>query len=176
MTAYKFLAKGAVGPISGIAWPRPSGGAPGEWILIEGPLALCKRGVHVCSTLDLAHWLHDELWEVESDGDRLEGIDCFVVRRARLVRRIEAWSEGGAARFAQACIEHATSIVAAHGDAALALLDDAQAAASAGYVAVSAFSAALAVAKTHAGAEIETVYRHERRWQAAWITRELIAS
>src|SRR5258706_12110985 len=59
---------------------------------------------------DLAHWLHEELWEVESEGDRVEGIDCFVVRRPRLVRRIDVWNAGGPARFAEACIGHAAAL------------------------------------------------------------------
>jgi hypothetical protein len=171
MTAYKFLAKGAVGPISGYAWP-----APGAWVETEGPLAVCQRGVHLCSALDLAHWLHDELWEVESGGECLDGIDCFVARRARLVRRIDAWSEGGAARFADACIEHATAMAApAPSDVVRGFLEDARGAADEGYIAVGAFSAALAVAKSSPGTEVEAAYRRERRWQSEWITRELIA-
>jgi hypothetical protein len=110
MTAYKFLTKDGIGPISGYRWPMPVGHANGAWVETLGPLALCERGIHLCSAFDLAHWLHDDLWEVESDGEHIEGIDCIIVRRARLVRRIDAWSNGGAARFAEACIEHSTSL------------------------------------------------------------------
>src|SRR5690348_431080 len=107
MSTYKFLAKGAVGPQSGFKWPEPQAPAFGAWVDADGPLELCVRGAHVCRALDLAYWLHDELWETEVDGEQIEGVDCLVVRRARLVRRIDAWHQGGAARFAQACAEHA---------------------------------------------------------------------
>ncbi len=124
---------------------------------------------------DLAHWLHEELWEIEPDGDKLEGPDCVVVRRARLVRRIDAWSQGGAARFADACIEHAAAQAGSSDDPAVrGFLDDATLAARGGYIAISAFSAALAVAGLGPAAEREREYRRERAWQADWIARELI--
>src|SRR5689334_4079735 len=82
MSAYKFLAKGARGPISGFEWPSSYTGGPGPWVEVEGELGLCTNGYHVCRPLDLAHWLHDELWELETQGEQLEGLDCLVVRRA----------------------------------------------------------------------------------------------
>ena len=172
MRAYKFLARGAIGPLSGFPWPAPVGDAAGAWVETTGPLALCARGVHVCRTFDLAHWLHDELWELEAGGDQIDGVDCIVVRRARLVRRIDAWSDGGAARFAAACIEHAAAQLDEADAAVLALLDDARMAAEYGYGAIAAYSAALAVARLGDG---ERGYRRERVWQAAWITGELLA-
>jgi hypothetical protein len=126
--------------------------------------------------LDLAHWLHDELWEVETDGEQKEGIDCIIVRRARHTRRIDAWSSGGAARFAEACIEHATSLArTVSGDEVRGWLEDAKVAANSGYIAVSAFSSTLAASRVGAVTETENAYRRERRWQAAWIAHEVIA-
>ena len=177
MTTFKFLMNGARGPFSGFAWPSPRGSAPGEWVEVDGPLALCVRGVHVCRAVDLAHWLHDELWEVETAGERIEGLDCLIVRRARLLRRISSWTDGGAMRFSQACIEHAATLAGTTADDTVSrYLEDAKHAANAGYVAVSAHAAALAVAKLGPAAENESVFRRERVWQASWITRELIAS
>jgi hypothetical protein len=173
--AYKFLAKGAVGPFSGFVWQLPTGDAPPSWVEVEGTLELCTRGVHVCRTVDLAHWLHDELWELETDGDQLEGVDCIVVQRARLLRRIDAWSEGGASRFADACIQHATAQAGTNpGQIVAGFLADATRAARDGYVAIAAFCAALAAAKLSGAAESEGVYRNEREWQASWIAHELI--
>jgi hypothetical protein len=175
--AYKFLASGAVGPFSGCAWPRPRDGAPGDWIDIEGALSACTRGVHVCRAPDLAYWLHDELWELEIRGEQLEALDCIVVRHARLVRRIDAWSEGGAARFAGACLARATELIGASDDAAVrGFLEDAATAAEGGYPAISAFSSALAVARsgTRSGGAADPAFRSERAWQSKWIARELI--
>jgi hypothetical protein len=178
MNTYKFLAKDAMGPLSGFHWPAPGGGTVGAWVQAEGPLELCVNGTHVCRAGDLAHWLHDELWVTEIDGEHLEGIDCLLARRARLVRRIDAWQDGGSARFAEACADHATEVAdQAHPDAALAVsgfLEDARVAARAGYVAVSAFSSALAVARLGAPADQDGLYRKERAWQSAWIARVVI--
>jgi len=171
-TAYKFLTREATGPFSGYAWPLPQGAAPGAWVEAgAGVLELCVRGPHVCRPADLAYWLNDELWQLEVGGDQVEGVDCLVVRQARLVRRLDGWRDGGvAARFAQACVAHGTGLVPAPAPARAYLADAAEAARH-GYVAVAAFAAALAVAKTADGGD--QAYRLERAWQSAWIAREL---
>jgi hypothetical protein len=175
MLAYKFLASGGVSPVSGMAWPPPSAAAPGAWVEVSGPLGVCSCGVHVCRAADLAHWLNDELWELEASGDELPGVDCLVVRKARLLRRIDAWSDGGAGRFTAASIAHAAEIVSGSADAALhGLIDDAKLASAAGYFAVSAYAAALAVARHLRPTDMDPEYRTERLWQAAWIERELL--
>jgi hypothetical protein len=178
MKTYKFLASGAIGPMSSFHWPEPHEGAPGAWVEVEGPLELCARGTHVCRPYDLSHWLHEELWEIEVGGDRIESIDCLVVRRARLSRRIDAWHEGGAARFATACAEHAAEVAerAPNGVPAVVreYLDDATVCAKHGYPAVGAHAAALAVAKSGIAADEEQAYRLERAWQSDWIAREVI--
>jgi hypothetical protein len=99
MRAYKFLTAGGEGPLTGFHWPLPEGGAPGAWVETEGPLGACRRGAHVCLASDLPYWIGEELWEVEASGDQVEGVDCLVVRRARLVREVTAWREG-AVQFA----------------------------------------------------------------------------
>lgn len=173
--AYKFLTRHATGPFSDRAWPLPTGGDPAAWIEADaGALELCGRGAHVCGPANLAYWLHDDLWQVEVDGDQIVGIDCLIVRRARLVRRLDDWREGGAAaRFAAACVAHALALVPA-GAPARAYLDDAMEASRYGYVAVAAFAAALAIAQaTGPGQGGESAYRVERAWQSAWIVREL---
>jgi hypothetical protein len=175
---YKFLARGARGPLSGFPWPEPRGSAPGAWVEIEGTLELGVRGAHVCRPADLAHWLHDELWEIEAGDDHIEGIDCLVVRRARLVRRIDAWHAGGAVRFAEACLARARELADRAPDRGSALvrghLDDLAVAARSGYAALAAFNAALAVARLGDPLDEEETFRRERLWQAAWITSVLI--
>jgi len=171
--SYKFLARGAKGPFSGFEWPVPDAGKPGSWVEAVGPLSLCSSGLHVCSREDLAYWLHDELWELETAGDEIAGLDCRVVRRARLARRIEVWGAGGASRFGAACIGHATALAGHDPSASRATLEDAQQAARAGYIAVAAFMAAVAVAK-QSGTVATDAFRRERSWQSEWIARELI--
>ena len=175
MTTYKFLAKGALGPLSGFAWPVPQGGLPGAWVEVAGPLAPCARGVHVCRSIDLAHWIHDELWEVEADGDPIDGLDCVVVPRGRLVRRVDAWSEGGGQRFSEACIAHAeTASGASPVPPVRELLDDARFMVAHGYLALAAFTAAFAVGRSDVDGTREDAYRRERAWQSAWIAGELL--
>jgi hypothetical protein len=174
MRAYKFLARGAVEPFSGVAWPRASVRAPNPWLEVEGPLAARVRGLHACRTSDLAFWLHDELWEIELDGETVEGLDCVVARRARLVHRLDAWSEGGAARFAEACVERAAARAGESAEVGVSeLLAEARRTARAGLFATSAFCSALAVARYGKLPEPERDYRDERAWQSAWIAREL---
>jgi hypothetical protein len=173
MKTHKFLATGARGPLSGFAWPVPRAEVPGAWVAVEGPLAPCTRGVHVCRPGDLAHWIHDELWELEADGDQVDGLDCLVVRRARLVRRIDAWGGPGGQRFVGACVDHASAHVGATpGDTIRGLLEDARFMATSGYVALAAFTAALVVSRSEG--EPDAAYRRERAWQSAWIVGELL--
>ena len=73
--------------------------------------------------------------------------------------------------FTAACAEHALGS-AGRLEAAHELVNDSKLAAAAGYIAVSAYCAALAVAKTSRDAE--QAYRLERAWQGAWIARELL--
>ncbi len=100
---------GAIGPLSGFRWPVQTEGRPGAWVEAEGALDRCSRGVHVCRPSDLAHWIHDELWELETSGDEIDGLDCVVVQRARLVRRVDAWGQDGRQKFAGPCVEHAAA-------------------------------------------------------------------
>jgi len=175
--AYKFLARGGVGPISGHRWPLPTSDAPGAWVEAQRPLTVCASGVHLCRPGDLAHWLHDELWVAELDGQRLPGVDCVVAERARLVRRVDAWEAGGAERFAAACAEHAAEC-AAHAppdaaERARPYLADARKFLDLKLYAVSAFCAAVTVAKLGDATAEEETYQAERAWQSALLLRVL---
>jgi hypothetical protein len=176
MKAYKFLATGAVGPFSGFVWPAPSGAAS-AWVEVDGALVTCERGVHVCRPEDLAHWIHEELWEVEVGGETKLGVDCLVARRARLSRRIEAWTDGGAARFVRACGERADALVGSAADETQrGFIDDTELCVEHGYIALGAFCAALAVTNLAPPAERERAFQSERAWQAGWIARELLGA
>ena len=177
--AYKFLARGAVGTVTEFAWPQPTAaGQPGAWIEAAAPIALCESGVHACRLPELAYWLHDELWLVELDGELREASDCVVASRARLVRPVQAWLDGGSARFAHAARDHAAQLTAAAPEASRARLAQYVADSSAhlphGATALAAFCAAMAVAWLHGGDHFDDAgYRRERRWQSAFIANDL---
>jgi hypothetical protein len=177
---YKFLDGNGLGPVSGFAWPLPRDATPGEWVDTEGALGICRRGAHVCRVTELPYWLHDALWEVEAGGDRLEGVDCLVVRRARLLREVVAWRSGAPA-FAEECARHAETLVRASGaggtalELALGLVADAFAGAAHGYVGASAYAAALAVSSLAPPAEQRARFRAERSWQAERLSAAFLA-
>jgi hypothetical protein len=175
---FKFLSPGAVGPVSGFRWPLPENGRPGAWIETRGVLEPCRSGAHVCRASDLPYWIAEELWETETDGDHVDGIDCQVFRRARLVREVTAWRDGGALRFAAACVVRAAEEVAAApdpSDDALGFSGDAAECVRCGFVAAGAFAAAIAVARLH-GSNFQTAaFRRERAWQAAELERVILA-
>jgi hypothetical protein len=97
--AYKFLREGRLAPFSGHVWPEPGAG----WVESDGELAPCATGVHACRVRDLPHWIANELWRVELDGDPVELQLKVVARRGRLVERIVAWDEASE-RFADHCL------------------------------------------------------------------------
>jgi hypothetical protein len=174
--AYKFLRRGAIGPFSQLRWPLPTAQGPGAWLETEGALVECSNGLHLLRVPDLAHWLLDELWLVEHDGDLVEGTDCLVVRRARLLRPIDAWhSGGGADRFALAARDHLVELAAGADPSLRELLDgiirDASAHLPRRSTALAAFCAAVGISKLHA--DPRHGYRLERQWQSDWIARHL---
>jgi hypothetical protein len=132
--------------------------------------------VHACRADQLAYGMHEELWRIELDGEQIAGPDCLVAARARLVERVDAWSEArGAQRFAAAVRDHAASQIAARPDLQ-GYVDD-----SSWHVrngadespALAALCAAMAVAKIAPDVELEAAYRRERSWQSDWIVREM---
>lgn len=78
---------------------------PGDWMPdIEGELEPCENGYHLCRPQDLVHWLNEAIFEAEYEGEIIESDDKIVVRRARLLRRVEAWNEKTARLFACWCV------------------------------------------------------------------------
>ena len=107
MTAYKFLAQGAVGRFSDFQWPPP-----GEWVTTQQPLVDCLQGIHAVRMEQLLDWIDDELWEIELGGAVADREDILVAERGRLVRRIESWDEGAAQSFADDCASRSGAIAA----------------------------------------------------------------
>jgi hypothetical protein len=186
--ALKFLAAGATGRFSGVAWPRPCGDDPGEWLEADGPLEPCSSGLHACRSGRLVDWLDDELWEVELAGAVEELADVLLAERGRLLRQVEAWNPHCAAAFVRAVSARAADRVR-DGDAgslaadlpALAhgLRPDAEPPTGAvepgathGAVAANvAYVAAHAVAL--AASDPAAAFARERTWQDAWLADRL---
>ena len=111
---YKVLLENGRSPYAGKPWPLPNG-KPGEWLTVEGDLIPCERGIHLCRRGDLVSWLGPVIWEVESPDEPLIAEDKIVVRKARLLRRVEAWGKQVARLFAADCAERALAREAARG-------------------------------------------------------------
>jgi hypothetical protein len=172
VTFFKFLERGAKGPLTGFVW------TPNVWIQASGPLAPCANGAHLLRPRDLSHWLHQELWRAELDGEWLEGPDCVLAQRARITERIDGWSGRDGERFAQACHDRLGARLAVTTEpAAREHLTNYQWAvnwhierknsAMAGYV------SALALAQLANDEPRTEAYRRERAWQSDWLVREL---
>ena len=88
-------------------WHLPKNGDPGAWMPeIEGDLEPCVRGYHLCSFDNLLEWAGPTLYEAEYEGEIISCDNKVVVRKARLVRRIETWNDKNLRLFAAECAEH----------------------------------------------------------------------
>lgn len=116
MRLFKFTGPGGE-TYGGFRWPLPHDGQPGDWADLhpgaEEPLTgadLCSGAVlHLTDAGHLVYWIGAELWEAEADESRgvVSGRDKVGVRRARLVRRVDAWDDRTARLFACDCAEDA---------------------------------------------------------------------
>lgn len=109
MRAYKVLNNGR-SDFSGRHWPLPDHGQPGEWVLADGELRLCRNGIHASTVQQLPHWLGMELWEIELDGEIQHEESSLIASQGRLVAKVEAWDEPMRKRFASWCLERARDI------------------------------------------------------------------
>jgi hypothetical protein len=170
LIAYKFLARGAVGPFSGFRWPT---GSPGPWVegRTDGRLA-CFSGIHGCAVEHLPYWLHDELWEVELE-EPITAPHKLVAPRGRLLGRLDAWDADSRSAFGLACVERVRPLAEgapaeAH-ELVEAILDDAGGLAHRALPAGAGFCAAR-LAELVAGTD---AYERERAAQAAWLAERL---
>jgi len=157
MIAFKWLARGAVAPFTGVQWLRggfvsaPAGGAEGS-------------GVHACRIAHLPWWIDAELWRVELEGAVIERETQLEARRTRLLDQVTAWN---ADAFAQACTGRAAAFAA--GSATPELVEYA-ALAGKSEAATAAYIAAVAAV---AARGTETAFAEERTWQANWLASAL---
>jgi hypothetical protein len=90
-------------------WPEP-----GQWLRVEGVLAPCENGIHICRPDNLLSWIGPEIWTVEYRGEHISRSDKVVVREARLTQKITAWTEKMQLRFLCACAYHCLPVLEAH--------------------------------------------------------------
>ena len=158
MIAYKFLRRDGCGIFSGFAWP-----APGEWV--EAVAVECESGVHACRVGDLPYWVARSLWEVELDGEVLEGRTKVVASRGRLVRRIEAWDDEARDAYVDMCAERAHELARSAGPGWDDVIEPSkpEGAALLGFIAAR-------IAEANEGPE---AYHRERASQARWLVDRL---
>jgi hypothetical protein len=196
MIAYKFLAKGALGPFTGFRWPTD-----GRWVRAIAPQD--GAGIHACRPADLPYWIDEELWRLElSDPVTIHGTQVEG-RRGRLLCPIAAWDRLLCREFAAACAFRTRDLaVEALGEACApaqellgardlpALLAAARGASGlppfqaemVAYVADASFRAlegnagssshTAAVAAVALGGS-ESAFAEERAWQAKWLAERL---
>jgi hypothetical protein len=101
--AYKFTGPGGRSTFTGFHWPLPATtGAPGDWVHVDEPRAVCVAGIHACRAEQLAHWLGRELWVVELAGEVIQSPHKLVAPSGRLVSRVQDWPSVER-RFAEDC-------------------------------------------------------------------------
>jgi hypothetical protein len=176
MRAYKWLLAGGQSAFTGFAWPPPEGGRAGAWVEVNGPLSLCRSGVHACRVDQLSHWLGPELWVLELGGQIVELEVVVLSTRARLVEKIPSWTDAAKAAFARACARQAQGMrQPGWGDGHLSdLLVCAEVgdAPAAGYLAA-ALAGEVAAGGGRYGADYDRGFLSERRRQAQWLVDEL---
>ncbi|MFH0983537.1 MAG: hypothetical protein V2A79_18640, partial [Planctomycetota bacterium] len=88
-------------------WALPVGDEPGAWMPVVNDPVPCERGYHLCREGDLVVWLGPTIWEAEIKEGAVvvEADDKVVVSAARLVRRVETWTETTARLFSGDCAE-----------------------------------------------------------------------
>ena len=165
MIAYKFLRPDGTSKFTGFRWDLPDG-KPGRWV--DARANLCRSGVHACRASELPLWAGQTLYEIELDGEIVEGESKLLASRGRLLRRLDAWDEGIREAYTRMCAvrahELASSVTAAPGDWD-AVIDPAvpEGPALLGFVAAR-------IAEEISGRE---GYWAERARQASWLTERL---
>lgn len=81
-----------------------------RWRALSKELVPCSYGLHLCRRQDLTLWLGPVIWRAEYEGELVTMKDKVVVRRARVVERLDTWNETTARLFAADCAEHVLPI------------------------------------------------------------------
>ena len=104
MIAYKFLQPDGTSLFTAFRWAIPDG-RPGPWV--EARVDPCRSGVHACRAADLPAWIGRILFEIELDGEIVEGRSKVVASRGRLLRRLESWDDELRDAYTRMCADRA---------------------------------------------------------------------
>lgn len=175
MHAYKILKDGR-SEFTGWRWPLPDADQPGQWVHVEGSIALCVNGIHASTPAQLPHWLGTELWEIELAGNVLEDEAALVASQARLLCRVDAWDEPMRGRFAEMCLARARELADGYpaGGGLVTKVEHTLSwagAAPAGYF--TAMLAGESDSGARAGADYDAAFLRERSRQARWLREQL---
>jgi hypothetical protein len=108
VTAYKFLRSDGTSAFTGFRWVLPDG-EPGPWV--DARVDPCRSGVHACRASGLPLWVGRVLYEIELEGEIVEGRSKLVAPRGRLLRRIVAWDEELSDAYTRMCADRAHELV-----------------------------------------------------------------
>jgi hypothetical protein len=108
--AYKFLRPDGSSVFTRFRWPLPDGG-PGAWV--DAPVDPCRSGIHACRAADLPYWMGRSLYEIELDGEIVQEPTKVIASRARLLRRVGAWSDDLRDAYTRMCADRAHELARA---------------------------------------------------------------
>ena len=161
LIAYKFLRPGRVGRFSRFRWES------GVWVEAEAT-ERCEAGIHACRVQDLPLWLDDELWEIELDGEVVEGDRKLAATRGRLTTRIERWTPELSHEFGRFCLQRTRERVGFL-PVLSGFVSDLERFVAQDRIAIAGFAAARA-AELRDG---PSAYAEERKAQASWLASRL---
>lgn len=176
MRAYKVLRDGR-SEFTGVLWPLPAGGQPGEWVSANGQLGLCTNGIHASTVDQLPQWLGNEIWEAELDGEVLKTEPALVASRARLIRRVQEWSTEAQLAFSHDCAQRARALAARYPVGKEIFTGKVEPFAERGMAAAVGYWTALMSAESatgrRGGPDYDAAFARERAAQAAWLRATL---
>ena len=168
MIAYKFLQPDGTSVFTGFRWETPNGG-PGPWV--EARVDPCRSGVHACRAGDLPAWVGEILFEIELDGEIVEGRSKFVASRGRLLRRVGSWDDELRDAYTRMCADRAHELASSASPPLEAWDAVVEASVPEGPALLGFVAARIAEEVSGTGG-----YRAERARQAEWLAERLALS
>jgi hypothetical protein len=99
-TLFKWLTANNSAPLGSGKWHK------NRWRSVKGDLVPCENGLHLARSKELVNHISDRLWTAEADmSEVVEWDDKIVVRRARVIGRIETINDSTLRAFAADCAD-----------------------------------------------------------------------